>query len=147
MSGLEKLHKITENKQCKLRIELQGFDSNSAWAEYGFVWEKCFFVAFSNFVHYTLLCSRYFVILRILWLNTFGAAWIPRGYSTGADGFWVVFTQHLDSKLNNWKSTCLIDLQHSGEMHFYKKNIRAKFVCKRLSMKKVIVFYATTYST
>jgi len=30
LSGLEKLHIITENKQCKLRIDLRGFDNSSA---------------------------------------------------------------------------------------------------------------------
>jgi len=37
VSGLEKLHIITGNKQCKLRIELGGYDDSSAWAEYKWV--------------------------------------------------------------------------------------------------------------
>jgi len=37
VSGLEKLHNITANKQCKLRIELGGYDNSSAWAEYKWV--------------------------------------------------------------------------------------------------------------
>jgi len=36
VSGLEDLHNITKNKQCKLRIEMGGYDSSSAWAEYRF---------------------------------------------------------------------------------------------------------------
>jgi len=37
VSGLEKLHNITGNKQCKLRIELTAYDNGSAWAEYKWV--------------------------------------------------------------------------------------------------------------
>jgi len=33
------------------------------------------------------------------------------------DGFWVVFIQQLDSKLNNPKSTCLTYLKFSDEMY------------------------------
>jgi len=56
------------------------------------------------------------------------------------DGFWVAFTKQLDSKLNNSKSTCLINVKFSGKLHFHKKNIRPKSGCKRPSMRKVIVF-------
>jgi len=38
----------------------------------------------------------------------------------------VVFTQHLDSKLNNAKSTSLINLKFSSKINFHK-NISAKF--------------------
>ena len=48
--------------------------------------------------------------------STFGAAWIPRDYSAGAGQFCVVFTQQLDTKLNNLKSICLIDLEFSSKM-------------------------------
>jgi len=61
------------------------------------------------------------------------------------DSFRVVFTQQLDSKSSNSESTCLIDLKFSGKMYFHKKNICAKFGCKRLNMRKVIAIYATTY--
>jgi len=37
VSGLDKLHIITGNKQCKLRIELTAYDDRSAWAEYKWV--------------------------------------------------------------------------------------------------------------
>jgi len=38
-------------------------------------------------------------------------------------GFWEVFTQLLDSKLNNSKIAYPIDLKFSGKMHLHKKNI------------------------
>jgi len=61
--------------------------------------------------------------------NTIGVARIPRDYSV-RDGFWVVFIQQLYTKLNNSKSTCLIDLKFSGKRYFHKKKIRRKFGCK-----------------
>jgi len=54
------------------------------------------------------------------------------------DGFWVVFSQLLDSKLNNAKITCLIDLKFLGKIDLHEYNIRVKFGCKRPSMRKVI---------
>ena len=74
--------------------------------------------------------------------NTFGAAWILLDYSAGAGAFWIVFTQQLDSKLNNAKSTCLINFKFSCKINFYK-NIRVKFRWKTPSMRKVIRSDAT----
>ena len=61
----------------------------------------------------------------------------------------VVFTQQLDSELNNTKSTCLIDLKFSGKIDFHKKNIHVYkiWLQKRPSIRKVILSYARTYWT
>jgi len=33
-SGLKKIHELTENGRCQLRIELGAWDGSTAWAEY-----------------------------------------------------------------------------------------------------------------
>jgi len=36
-AGLNKLHQITKQGGCKLRVDLGSWDGDSAWAEYRFV--------------------------------------------------------------------------------------------------------------
>jgi len=78
-------------------------------------------------------------------INTFAVVLILLIYSGAAGWFWVVFTQQLDSKLNNAKSTCCIDFKFSGKIDFHKKNIHVHIGCKTPSMRKVISSCTTTY--
>jgi len=59
------------------------------------------------------------------------------------NGFWVIFIQELDSKLNRSGNTYPIDLKFSGKLHSNTTNIRPKLSCKTPSLKD-IAFYTTT---
>jgi len=48
ISGLNKLHQITRQGGCKLRVDLGSWDGHSAWAEYRLVEIRIVLQSFEN---------------------------------------------------------------------------------------------------
>ena len=60
LSGLNKVHAITEAGNCKLRIELVDWDDDSAWAEYRLLALNLIFFFFYNlWTHYFSFALSY----------------------------------------------------------------------------------------